>query len=59
MKLIRRFRNSRVKKIPGLGHEQGKEVKTFLFSVDYDFEARVHVNQVIGSIRIEKLFGEK
>ena len=56
MKLIRRFRNSRVKKIPGLGHEQGKVVKTFLFSVDYDFEARVHVNQVIGCIRLEQLF---
>lgn len=23
------------------------------FSVDYDFETRVHVNQIIGSIRIE------
>ena len=36
----------KVKKIPRLGHEQGKEVKTFLFSVEYDFEARVHVSQV-------------
>lgn len=36
-----------------------KVKRSKLFSVGYDFEARVHVNQVIGRFRIEKLFGEK